>query len=184
MLRHFSISDQTVVHGFASRMLPLPSPPPILPRRSKTPPFARRLPSTTGTGALRSTRCSWSAHAFPERSYIRAWCDFPGARKMRAGYRRKSLQLFEGELQWMIHHAMDQEPIFLGIDIRNNGAAVSTHKMERGGRDDAHRILKRTQHMKRHAEIIRRHSFGHRYAHRSHKMRALAIGDQALGDVF
>ena len=103
---------------------------------------------------------------------------------MKTGYRRESLQLRESKLQRMVHHAVDQETIFLRIDIRNNGATVSTHKMERGGRDNTHRILKRARHMKRHAEVVRRHSFGHGYAYRSHKMGALAIGDQLLETFF
>ena len=58
--------------------------------------------------------------------------------KMKTGHRRESLQLRERELERVIHHAVDQETIFFRIDLRNNGATVSTHKMERGGRNRPH----------------------------------------------
>src|ERR1700685_2970887 len=67
-----------------------------------------------------------------------------------------------------------------GVDFRNIGAAVGGHIMERGRRDDAYRILKRSQYMKRKPKSVRRHSLGHGTAYRGYETGALAIGDLFL----
>src|SRR4029077_18881349 len=100
--------------------------------------------------------------------------------EVNAGNGGKALQFVIAELQGAVHHAMDHELVFLRIDIRNNGAAVSAHKMQRRWRDDPHVILKRSQHMKDEAELIGRRPLDHWYAHRSDKFGALAIGDEFL----
>ena len=100
--------------------------------------------------------------------------------KMNAGYGGKALQLFQGELQRPVHHAVNQEAILTGIDVRNNSATMSAHKVERGWRDDAYRILKRSQYVKRKAKLIGRRSLDDRYAYRGHVMGALAVGDLIL----
>ena len=88
------------------------------------------------------------------------------------------------ELQRPVHHAVKQKTIFARIDVRNNGAAVRAHKVERGWRDDPDRILKRSQYVKRQAELIGRRSLEYGYAYRRHVVRALAIGDFILQRAF
>ena len=100
--------------------------------------------------------------------------------KMNAGYGRKALQLFQGELQRAVHHAVKQKAILARIDVRNNGPTVSAHKVERGWRDDAYRILKRSQYVKRKAKLIGRRSLEHGDAYRGHVMGALTIRDLIL----
>src|SRR5438552_12659144 len=100
--------------------------------------------------------------------------------KVNAGYGRKALQLFESELQRPVHHAVKQESIVGRFDVRNNGATVRAHKVESGWRDNPHGILKRTQYVKRQAELIGRRSFVHGDTYRSHIRGALAICDLIL----
>src|SRR5881296_2214229 len=57
---------------------------------------------------------------------------------------------------------------------------MGAHEVERGWRDNPYRVLKRSQYVKRQAELIGRRSLGHGYAHRCHVMRAFAIGDLIL----
>ena len=95
--------------------------------------------------------------------------------KMNVGYRRKALQLFQGELQRPVHHAVKQETVLARIDVGNNGATVRTHKVERGWRDNPDRILKRSQYVKRQAELVGRRSLVHGYAYRVHVGGALAV---------
>src|SRR5205823_14756565 len=99
---------------------------------------------------------------------------------MNAGYGRKALQLFQSELQRAVHHAVKQEAIVAGFDVRNNRATVRTHKVERGWRDDPDGILKRSQYVKREAELIGRRSVVHGYTYRVHVLGPLAIRDLIL----
>src|SRR6059036_3162218 len=57
---------------------------------------------------------------------------------------------------------------------------MGAHEVERGWRDNPYRVLKRSQYVKRQAELIGRRSLEHGYAHRCHVMRAFAIGDLIL----
>src|SRR5438105_12543374 len=100
--------------------------------------------------------------------------------KMNAGYRRKALQLFQSELQRAVHHAVKQEAIVAGFDVRNNRAAVCAHKVARGWRDNPDRILKRSQHVKREAELIGRRPVGHGNTYRVHVLGTFAICDLIL----
>ncbi len=101
--------------------------------------------------------------------------------EVNARYGREALQLVQRELGRAVHHAVKQQTILLGIDIRHDRAAVGAHEMERRRRDAAYGVLKRRQDVKGHPEGIGPRSVGHGYAHRGHERRALAIGDQVFG---
>src|SRR5215475_6296469 len=85
--------------------------------------------------------------------------------KMRARHRRKTPQLLECKFQRPVHPAMKQKAIVLGFDIRNDRTSVGSDKVERRWRDDPNRILKRTQNVKRQAELVWRSSLEHRDSH-------------------
>ena len=74
--------------------------------------------------------------------------------EMNARYRWEPLQVLHSELQRAVHHAVDHELMFFRIEIRNNGAAVSAHKMQRRRRDTPHLILQRSQDVKNKPELI------------------------------
>src|ERR1022692_3927965 len=62
--------------------------------------------------------------------------------EMNFGYGREALQIVHSEDQGTVHHAVDQESVLLGIDVRE--MFLTQHqKMERGRRDCSDRILKR-----------------------------------------
>src|SRR5215470_7419445 len=100
--------------------------------------------------------------------------------KMNAGYGRKTLQLLQGELQRPVHHAVNQKAILARIHVRNNGATVRAHKVQRRWRDNPYRILNRSQYVKNKAEVIGRRPVNHGNPYRGHVMGALAIGDFIL----
>ena len=99
---------------------------------------------------------------------------------MNAGDGRKALQFFQGKLQRPVHHAVKQKAILPRIDVRNNSTTVGAHKVERRWCDNPHLVLKRSQYVKRQAELVGRWPFENGYAHRCHVMRAFAIGDLIL----
>jgi len=66
------------------------------------------------------------------------------------------------------------------IEVRNNCATVSAHKMERGWRDIPHLLLKRGQYVKDQPELIGRRPVNHRHADRRDETRAIAIGNELL----
>src|SRR5712691_2352513 len=93
--------------------------------------------------------------------------------KMNAGYRREALQLVHGENQRTVHHPVNHQTMLLGIDVRNVKAAVGSHIMERGRRNNPYRLRKRSHYMKRKPKGIgRRSPFGW-LAYRGHKTGAL-----------
>ena len=104
--------------------------------------------------------------------------------EMNAGYIGESLQVVHGENQRPVHHAVNHEPMFPGIDFRNVGTTVCSHVMERRRRYNPHRVLQRGQYVKHEPKGIRRGPLRHRYAYRSHETGALAIGDQFLTRTF
>jgi hypothetical protein len=75
---------------------------------------------------------------------------------------------------------MKQKPILARIDVRNNIPTMCSHKVQRGWSDDAYRVLKRSQYVKRQAELIGRRSLVHGYADRVHLLGALTIRDLIL----
>src|ERR1700719_773170 len=99
---------------------------------------------------------------------------------MNARYGREAFQLVHGELQRAVYHAVDHELMLFRIEVRNNCATVSAHKMERGWRDIPHLLLKRRQYVKDHPELIGRRPVNHRYAYGGDETGALTIGDEIL----
>src|ERR1700730_14361731 len=97
--------------------------------------------------------------------------------EMNARYGRKAFQVFDGELQRAVYHAVDHELMLFRIEVRNNCATVSAHKMERGWRDIPYLLLKRGQYMKDQPELIGRRPVNHWHAYGSDETGALAIGD-------
>src|SRR6185312_3713856 len=93
--------------------------------------------------------------------------------KMHAGYGRETLYLVHGEYQRPVHHAVNHETMLPGIDLRNKGASVGGHIMERGRRDHPYRILKRSNHMKHQPKGIGRWSSLGGLAERGHEAGAL-----------
>src|SRR5213593_2522136 len=104
--------------------------------------------------------------------------------KMKAGYGRKAIQLLQRELQRPVHHAVNQKAILARIDVRNNGASVRAHKVQRRWRDNPYRILNRSQYVKNKAELIGRRPVNYGHAYRGHVMGALTIGDLILQRAF
>src|SRR5258708_38096986 len=100
--------------------------------------------------------------------------------KMNAGYRREALQLVHREGQRTVHHPVDDETMLLGIDVRNIEAAVGSHIMERGWRNNPYRLVKRSHDVKRKPKGIGRRSPFRRLADRGHETGALAIRDHLL----
>ena len=66
------------------------------------------------------------------------------------------------------------------IEVRNNCAAMSAHKMERGWRDIPHLLLKRGQYVKDQPELIGRRPVNHGYAYGGDETGAFAIGNEVL----
>src|SRR5579859_4898985 len=99
---------------------------------------------------------------------------------MNAGYGRKAFQLVHGELQRAVYHAVDHEFMLFRIEVRNNCAAMSTNKMERGWRDIPHLLLQRGQYVKDQPELIGRRPVNHGYAYGGDETGALAIGNEVL----
>ena len=64
--------------------------------------------------------------------------------EMNPGDRRHPLEVIHAEAQRTIHHAVDREAMFLRIDLGEVGG-VQLHEVERGRRDDAGIILKRSE---------------------------------------
>src|SRR5262249_29927879 len=99
---------------------------------------------------------------------------------MKTGDGREARQVVHGEDESTVDHRVDHETMLPGIDVGNEGTTRGRHVVERGWRDHAHLILKRSCDMKREPEFIgggptaRRvpHSYG------GHETGALAIGDQ------
>src|SRR5712664_2401798 len=100
--------------------------------------------------------------------------------KMNAGYRREALQLVHRESQRTVHHPMDHETMLFGIDVQDVEAAVRSHIMERGWRNNPYRLVKRSHYVKRKPKGIGRRSPVGRLAYRGHKTGAVAIGDRLL----
>ena len=104
--------------------------------------------------------------------------------KVHAGDRREALQFVHREDQRTVHHSVDHQPMFLGIDLWNIEAAVGRHVVERGRRDAADRLPQRRHDVKRQPEGIGRRSAVGRFAQRGHETGAFAIGDQLLDSFF
>src|SRR5229473_414961 len=92
--------------------------------------------------------------------------------KMNASYRREALQLVHGENQRTVHHPVDHETMLLGIDVRNVEAAVGSHIVERGWRNNPYRLGKRSHYVKRKSKGIGRRSPFRWLADRVHKTGA------------
>src|ERR1017187_713094 len=64
--------------------------------------------------------------------------------EMNFGYGREALQFVHSEDQGTVHHAMDQESVLLGINVREMFLTQHQEMVSRG-RDGSDRILKRSQ---------------------------------------
>ena len=78
---------------------------------------ARRPPSATGTEARQSTRSNSSFRATPAQFYGRSRAISEALEKMRAGYKRQALYFVHRKNQRPVHHPVDHQPVFRGIDV-------------------------------------------------------------------
>ena len=62
--------------------------------------------------------------------------------EMSSGYRRQAIDVLHGENHRTVHHAVNQETMLLGVDVRRR-VTVGIVVMERGRRDDPDQILNR-----------------------------------------
>ncbi len=63
--------------------------------------------------------------------------------EMNPGYGRQALQILHAETQRTVHHAVDREAMLLRVNV-GQVRGVLLHEVERGRRDDARIILKRS----------------------------------------
>ena len=63
--------------------------------------------------------------------------------EMNARYGGKALQIIHAELQRPVDHAVNHQPMLLGIDIRHDRPAMRPDEVKRRWCDNAHQILQR-----------------------------------------